>query len=54
MKLFKALMARALTAQTETEWNTLCGDIDTWYQREKIKADEYELLHRLIDRLWMR
>ncbi|MBQ1776625.1 MAG: hypothetical protein IIZ93_00565 [Acidaminococcaceae bacterium] len=51
MKLFKSLLGRVLTAQTETEWNTLCADIDFAYQHEKIKADENELLYRFINRL---
>ena len=51
MKLFKALLVRALSAQTETEWNTICGDVDRAYQNEKIKADENEILYRLINRL---
>jgi len=52
MKLFKALLARALQVKTEQELNTLCADIDRAYQSEKIKADENELLYRLINRLY--
>lgn len=51
MKLFNALLVRAITARTETEWNVLCGDIDYAYQHEQIKADENEILYRLINRL---
>lgn len=51
MKIFKALMARALNITTETELNELCRDIDSAYQNEKIKADENELLYRLINKM---
>lgn len=51
MKLFKALLARALAVQTENELNELCGDIDRAYQAGMIKTDENELLYRTINRL---
>lgn len=51
MKLFKALMVRALDIKTDEELNQLCADIDRAYQSEKIKADENELLYRLLNRL---
>lgn len=38
MKLFKALLARALQVKTEQELNTLCADIDRAYQSEKNKS----------------
>ena len=37
--------------QTETEWNTLCRDIDICFQQERIKCADHEMLYRLIDRL---
>lgn len=52
MKLFKALLARALSATTTAEFDKLCADIDCAYQSEKIKADENELLYRVINRLY--
>lgn len=51
MKLFKALMARAMDVKSKSELNALCGDIDRAYQSEKIKADENELLYRLINKM---
>ena len=51
MKLFKAFMARALGVKTDAELNILCADIDRAYQSGKLKADENELLYRLINRL---
>ncbi len=51
-KLIQALIARILTAETETEWNTLCSDIDHLYQQEKIKFADHEMLYRLINRLY--
>lgn len=51
MKLFKAFMARALGVKTDIELNILCADIDRAYQSGKLKADENELLYRLINRL---
>lgn len=50
-KLIQALIARILTAQTETEWNTLSRDIDICFQQERIKWADHEMLYRLIDRL---
>lgn len=52
MKLFKALMSRALEIKTDAELNQLCADIDNAYQHEKIKADENDLLYRLINKLY--
>lgn len=50
-KIFLALMARALEADTEEQVNSLCYDIDRLYQQEKIKWDEREILFRLINKL---
>lgn len=40
-KLIQALIARILTAQTETEWNTLCRDIDICFQQERITSRNF-------------
>ena len=50
-KLFLALMARALEVKTADELGELCRDIDRAFCMEKIKADENDLLYRLINRL---
>lgn len=50
-KLVQALIARIITAQTDAEWNQICGDVDTLYQQERIKWQEHELLYRMINRL---
>ena len=50
--LVDVLLARALAAQTELEWSMLCGDIDTWFVKDKITFEEHELLYKLIDRLY--
>lgn len=51
-KLIQALVARALEAKTQTEVDTLCGDVDRLFQQERIKWQEHELLFRLIQRLY--
>ena len=51
MKMFKALLVRAMEVKTESELTRLCADIDWNFQHEKIKADENEILYRLINRL---
>ena len=50
-KLIQALIARILTAQTETAWNMICRDVDMAFQQERIKFSDHEMLYRLIDRL---
>lgn len=50
-KLIQALIARILTAQTETAWNMICRDVDMAFQQERIKWQEHEMLYCLIDRL---
>lgn len=50
-KLIQALIARILTAKTETEWNMICRDVDIAFQQERIKWQDHEMLYRLIDRL---
>ena len=52
MKLFKELLKRAMTVTTNDQLNTLCSDIDRAFQSEKIKADENEILYRLINQLY--
>lgn len=51
-KLIQALIARALTAKTQTEIDGLCKDVDTLFQQEHIKWQDHELLFRLINRLY--
>ena len=50
-KLMLAMVARILAAQTDNEWNEICGDVDVLYQADRIKFDDHEMLYRLIDRL---
>ena len=45
------LMARAMDIKTESQLNELYRAIDRAYQSEKIKADENELLYRLINKM---
>lgn len=52
MKLFKELLKRAMTVTTNDQLNILCSDIDRAFQSEKIKADENEILYRLINQLY--
>ena len=50
-KLCKALLARCIEAKTQLEINTLCHDVDVWFQKEKITWEEHELFFRLINKL---
>ena len=52
MKLFKAFLARAMEIKTDEQLRQLCVDIDRAYQADKIKADENELLYRLLNKLY--
>lgn len=51
-KLFEAYVARALNAQSDAEWEALCGDTDRAFDADKITWQEHELVFRLINRLW--
>ena len=50
--LVRALVARALEAKSQLEIDTLCRDIDTLFQQERIKWQDHEILFRLIQRLY--
>ncbi len=51
MKLFSELVARALAAQTQLDWDTLCTDVVTCFTQGKITYEEHDLLFTLIERL---
>jgi len=51
-KLIQALVARAIEAKSQTELDTLCGDVDRLFQQERIKWQEHEILFRLINKLY--
>ena len=51
MKLFKALLCRAITVDTQYQLNALLDDISWLYRHERIKGDEHEILIRLLDRI---
>lgn len=53
VKVFEALMARALTAMTELEWNGLCSDIGKNFELDRITWQQHELLFKLVRRLWV-
>ena len=50
-KLCKALLARCIESTTQREIDTLCHDVDIWFQKEKITWEEHELFFRLINKL---
>ena len=50
--LVRALVARALEAKSQLEIDTLCRDIDTLFQQERIKWQDHEILFELIQRLY--
>lgn len=50
--LVRALVARALKAKSQLEVDTLCRDIDTLFQQERIKWQDHEILFELIQRLY--
>lgn len=51
-KLFLALMARALAAESEREFCDLYKDVEVHYMNGKLGKVEYDLLNKLIERLF--
>lgn len=51
-KPFEAFVARALSAKSDGEWDTLCRDTDRAFDADKITWQEHELVFKLINRLW--
>ena len=51
-KLIQALISRAIEAKSQTELDTLCGDVERLFQQERIKWQEHEIIFRLINKLY--